>query len=255
MSGAEFLHSGLLALAVAGVAALYASVGHGGASGYLAVMTLLSFPPAVMKPGALLLNLLVAGIGAVQYYRAGHFRFSLLWPFALTSIPLSYLGARLRVSPNFYETALALTLLWAGARLAFFTGPAASGTETRSRPRLPVALGVGAGVGLLSGIVGVGGGIFLSPLCLLLGWADPKETAALSAAFIWVNSAAGIAGHLSTQTTWPQPLALWVLAAVAGGGLGSYFGARRWSAATLRRLLGAVLFIAAVKAFLQVVHP
>lgn len=239
---------GMLALAVGWVAALYASVGHGGASGYLAIMALLSFPPSVMKPGALLLNLLVAGIGAAQYMRAGHLRPALLWPFALTSIPLSYLGARLKVPPAVYGAALGATLLWAGARLAMSSRAAAT-AETRPMPRLPFTLSIGAAVGLLSGMVGVGGGIFLSPLFVFMRWADVKQTAAVSAAFIWVNSAAGIVGHLRSGAKWPPNLELWLAAALIGGSIGSYLGARKWSGLTLRRLLAVVLLIAAFKSF------
>jgi uncharacterized protein len=236
-----------VALAVAWVAALYASVGHGGASGYLAVMALLSFSPPVMKPGALLLNLLVAGIGAVQFWRAGHFRFSLLWPFAAASIPLSYVGARLTIPPSVYGGLLCLTLVWAGARMAFLRG-AAAGDEVPVRPKWRWSLPVGAAVGFLSGIVGVGGGIFLSPLFIFLRWATPKETAAVSAAFIWLNSAAGMFGHLHSGVRLPDNLVLWVPAAALGGAVGAFYGAQRWSSLTLRRLLAVVLMIAAVKA-------
>jgi uncharacterized protein len=242
------VHPAIVGLAVAWVAALYASVGHGGASGYLAIMALLSFPPAVMKPGALLLNLLVAGIGAVQYFRAGHFRPALFWPFALSSIPLSYIGARLTLSPEVYGAALGLTLLWAGVRLALSSRRTAD-AGPRPMPRLPATLAAGAAMGLLSGMVGVGGGIFLSPLFLFMRWADTKQTAAVSAAFIWVNSAAGMVGHLQSGVLWPAHLGVWVGAAVAGGALGSFFGARRWTGLTLRRLLAVVLLTASFKSF------
>jgi uncharacterized protein len=237
-------------IAIAAVAALYASVGHGGASGYLAMMALLAMPPSIMKPSALLLNLVAAGIGAVQYYRAGHFRFSLLWPFAIGSIPLAYIGSRCHVSPKIYGALLGLTLLWAGIRMIHFRNPAET-PETFQLPKWPWTLGAGAGIGLLSGLVGVGGGIFLSPLFILMRWASPKETAAVSAVFIWVNSAAGILGHVHAGVQWPDPLAGWVVAAIVGGSVGSFFGACKWSGLTLRRALASVLTIAAAKAFMQ----
>lgn len=229
------------------VAALYASVGHGGASGYLAVMALLAIPPEIMKPGALALNLLVAGIGAVQYFRAGHFRFHLLWPFALTSIPMSYAGARLPVSPNAYGLVLAATLVWAGARLAFAPREAADGQAPRPAPPLGLSMAVGALVGIVSGMVGVGGGIFLSPLFIFMRWAPAKETAAVSAAFIWLNSAAGLLGHAHTAVRWPDGWMVWAAAAAIGGILGSYWGSQKFSTLTLRRILAVVLLIAAGK--------
>lgn len=236
-----------ISIGVAAIAALYASVGHGGASGYLAVMAILSFPPEVMKPGALLLNLLVAGIGAIQYVRAGHFRFSLLWPFVLSSIPMSYAGARLHVSPKFYGIVLAVTLLWASVRLSMQANKSDDSFTRRPLPSLPVTLTIGAVIGWISGMVGVGGGIFLSPLFILMNWASPKETSAVSAIFIWVNSLSGIAGYLHSGIAWPPRLWMWVAAAGIGGSIGSYFGAKKWSSLTLRRLLSVVLLVAAVK--------
>lgn len=231
--------------AVALIAALYASVGHGGASGYLAVMALLSVPAAVMKPGALALNLLVAGIGAVQYFRAGHFRFRLLWPFALSSIPMSYAGARLPISLEIYGLVLAATLVWAGARLAFAAAPAADGAEFL--PPMPLSLAVGALIGFVSGMVGVGGGIFLSPLFILKRWGSAKETAAVSAAFIWLNSASGLLGHAHVTVQWPAGWIWWAAAAAAGGVLGSHWGSRKFSNVALRRILAVVLLTAACK--------
>lgn len=244
---AEFLPA---AIAVAAVAALYSSVGHGGASGYLAIMALLSLEPEVMKPGALLLNLLVAGIATVNYIHAGHFRFSLLWPFILTSIPLSYLGARMAVSPQTYSLALGVTLIFASARLAM-TGQASPESTPKGIPPMPMALGIGAAVGFLSGMVGVGGGIFLSPLFILMNWTDTKKTGAVSAAFIWLNSLAGIAGHLHNTIRLPEHLFVWIAAAAAGGLVGSHFGAKKLPGSTLRKLLAVVLLVAAGKTILN----
>lgn len=247
----EVIHPFAIAAMVALVAALYASVGHGGASGYLAVMALLSIPSAVMKPSALALNLLVAGIGAVQYYRAGHFRFHLLWPFVLTSIPMSYAGARLHVSPKIYGVVLAVTLVWAGMRLALAPKETAGAPQAaRPLPPLGISLAAGALMGLISGMVGIGGGIFLSPLFIFMNWSNAKESAAVSAAFIWLNSAAGLFGHAHAGFQWPAGWLIWVTAAAAGGILGSHWGSRKFSNIVLRRLLAAVLLVAAFKSAL-----
>ena len=190
------------------VALAYSSVGHGGASGYLAVMSLFSFAPAQMAPSALLLNLLVAGTATVNYWRAGHFSGRLLAPFAAASVPAAFLGGLTAVSFRLYSLLLGVVLVYGAVRLAL---PASgSGEESFLRPpRAALALPVGAGIGYLSGIVGVGGGIFFSPLVLLLRWADTKRTAGVSAAFIFVNSAAGLYGHLSrTQMDWRALLPL-----------------------------------------------
>jgi hypothetical protein len=228
------------------VAFAYSSVGHGGASGYLAALSFFGFAPAAMAPSALLLNLLVAGLSFVAYWRAGHFVWRLLWPFLLTSIPFAFLGGLLGISPRVYLVLLAAVLLFASFRL--FVNPTASQQESFvSPPTFWVALPVGAAIGFLSGMVGVGGGIFLSPLVILLGWADAKRTAAVSAAFIWINSVAGLYGHLSrTSVDWPTMLWL-VGAAFIGGALGSTLGARRFRGLWLRRILAVVLLFAVLK--------
>lgn len=233
-----------LYLLIFAVAALYSSVGHGGASGYLAALSLFGFAPAQMKASALLLNLLVAAISFANYWKAGYFKARLFWPFAAASIPLAFVGGYVKLPPKTYSLLLAAALVIAAVRLILKDG---AGKGPSQMPALPASLAVGGGVGLLSGLVGVGGGIFLSPLMILFGWADAKETAAVSAAFIWVNSAAGLFGNLKSQG--PGALSLWGLsaAALAGGVLGSHFGAKRLSVLALRRTLGAVLLIAAYK--------
>lgn len=240
----------LVPLAIAVVAALYASVGHGGASGYLAVLSLLAFPAAVMKPTALVLNLFVAAISGIAYARAGHFRWRLLCPFAVTSVPAAFLGGAIQVPEKVYGAALAFALVVAASRLAWRSGAAIDETEPRI-PSLAVTLPIGAALGFLAGLVGVGGGIFLSPLLLLLGWATPKKTAAVSAAFIWVNSAAGLVGHLTRSPLPVEDLPILLLPALAGGFVGGRLGARRLTGLALRRLLALVLLLAAGKIVLR----
>ncbi|MDA2912869.1 sulfite exporter TauE/SafE family protein [Acidobacteriia bacterium AH_259_A11_L15] len=228
------------------VAVAYSSVGHGGASGYLAVLSFFGLAPVAMAPSALCLNLLVAGTSFSSYWRAGHFAFRLLWPFLLTSIPFAFLGGLTEVSPKTYMLLLAAVLIFAAYRLLAVVPPKPEESFLRVPP-LGVALPVGAGIGFLSGIIGVGGGIFLSPLLILLRWADAKRTAAVSAAFIWVNSAAGLYGHLSRKDIDWSDLAWLVGFAFAGGLVGSYLGARRFRGLWLRRILGVVLLVATVK--------
>ncbi|MGH2566744.1 MAG: sulfite exporter TauE/SafE family protein [Bacteroidota bacterium] len=228
------------------VAALYSSVGHGGASGYLAVLSFFAVAPAEMSSTALVLNLLVAGVGAYSYWRAKHLSLGLTWPFLVTSIPFAFIGGLLKVSDNTYFLLLAAVLVIAAVRLA--TARASLSDERPMKnPTSSVALPVGAGIGLLSGIVGVGGGIFLSPLMIFMKWADPKRTAAVSALFIWINSLAGLGGRFTRDAIMLGDLLPLVLAAFFGGVIGSYFGANRFSSLLLRRLLSLVLLVAAFK--------
>ncbi|MBI3666465.1 MAG: sulfite exporter TauE/SafE family protein [Acidobacteria bacterium] len=239
----------LLALLLASVffvAFAYASVGHGGASGYLAVLSFFGLAPALMAPGALCLNLLVAGTSFTLYWRAGHFVWRLLWPFLVTSVPFAFLGGLTQVSPRAYLLLLGVVLLFAAYRL-LSSAPSPQQESLLHLPPLWIALATGAGLGYLSGLVGVGGGIFLSPLMILLKWADAKRTAAASAAFIWVNSAAGLYGQLLRKTVDWHALLWLAVVAFAGGLAGSYLGARRLRGLWLRRILGVVLLLATVK--------
>jgi uncharacterized membrane protein YfcA len=227
------------------VAVLYGSVGHGGASGYLAVMALAGIAPAVMKPTALTLNLAVSLIATVLFLRAGHFVWRLFWPFALSSIPFAFLGGRLDLPPPLFKTLLALALGFAALRLLL---PAPKPSEPRPCP-LGWVLLLGALMGLVSGLIGVGGGIFLTPLLLLLGWAQPKTAAAVSAPFIFVNSAAALLGQPLASSLGQLPTAWpWLmLGVVAGGWLGAQWGSVKARAAQLRPALAAVLLLACVK--------
>lgn len=228
------------------VALLYASVGHGGASGYLALLALFGAAPAVMKPSALMLNVAVSLIAFVQYYRSGHFRLPLFLAFTITSVPASFMGALITPDAALYKQILGWLLLFPVVRLlGLFDRPGDGVTKPFNRP---LAGAMGGGVGFFSGMIGIGGGIILSPLLLLLRWADVKETAALSSLFIFVNSLAALAGMgLGGTLQTDAHMALWVVVAVAGGAAGAWMGSRKWNHTILKRVLATVLLVAAVK--------
>jgi uncharacterized protein len=236
-----------LAAGVLVVAVLYASVGHAGASGYIAVMSLLSLAPAFIKPAALALNVLVAAIAFIQFARAGHFRWPLFWPFALLAPPMAYVGGWLQLPAPWFQGLIGVVLLYSAAVL-FFKPRAA---DEPSAPPRALALVVGALLGLLSGLTGTGGGIFLTPLLLLAAWAAPKQAAAVSALFILVNSAAGLAGHVAATGALPPMLWPLLAAAAAGGFIGATLGAGRFEPTLIRRLLATVLVVAGLKLLLS----
>jgi hypothetical protein len=236
-----------LLLPLALIAALYASVGHGGASGYLAVMALAGVAPEVMKPTALTLNLAVSLVGTVLFLGAGHFAWRLFWPFAAVSIPLAYLGGRLDAPAALFRGLVALALASAALRLAL-TAPAAADVR---RPPIAGVLLAGSAIGLVSGLIGVGGGIFLTTLLLLSRWADPKTAAAVSAPFVFVNSAAALVGHAASLHRVPAELPWLVAAAVAGGFLGARWGSGIARPLHLRPALVAVLVVASVKLLIE----
>ena len=236
----------VLAVGIFAAAVLYSSVGHAGASGYLAAMALFGVAPEVMKPTALTLNIAVALITTVRFYRAGHFSGALSWPFIAASVPLAFVGGAITLPGVLYRCLVGLVLLFAAYRLFWYREE----ERERSRPHLLVALGWGAGLGFVSGLTGVGGGIFLSPLLLFMGWASFREAAGASALFILLNSAAGLAGHLSSVQSLPPAALVWAVTAVLGGLIGSEMGVRRMAEVTLRRLLGVVLVIAGLKLIL-----
>jgi len=236
----------LISLLILFVASLYSSVGHGGASGYLAVMSFFAFAPATMSSTALVLNVLVAGVALYAYHKAGHLSLGLAWPFILLSVPAAFVGGLLQISDRAYFLVLAAVLVFAAFRLAVDPSQREAALERKS-VSLTVSLPVGAGIGLVSGIVGVGGGIFLSPLLILMRWADTKQTSATSALFILVNSIAGLGGRFAKGTLQLEDVLPLILAAFIGGLVGSHFGANKFSGLVLRRLLAAVLVVAAVK--------
>ena len=236
----------LISVLIFFVAALYSSVGHGGASGYLAILSFFGLAPSVMSSTSLILNVLVAGIGVISFFRAKHLSLRLAWPFIALSIPAAFLGGLVQIADKTYFLLLAIALIAAAFRLAGSLRGAESG-ETLTPPSLAVALPVGAGIGLLSGVVGVGGGIFLSPVMILKRWADPKRTAAVSALFIVVNSLSGIVGRFLRGGFELGAAVPFIAAAAVGGLAGSYVGATKFSGLTLRRVLALVLLTAAFK--------
>lgn len=234
----------VLAACIFVMAILYSSVGHGGASGYIAILALFSLAPAAFKPTALVLNILVSAIATFYFSRAGHFSWHLFWPFAITSIPFSFLGGYLRLPTHVYQPIVGIVLLASAYRL--FPRKDSEATEVR-RPSITAALVIGAALGFLSGLTGVGGGIFLSPLLLLLGWARVKEVSAVTSLFILVNSIAGLLGHIGSLQAMPRYLPILAVAALAGGITGSFFGRSRIPASGIVRALSVVLIIAGFK--------
>jgi len=227
------------------VSLFYSSVGHGGASGYLAALGILGISTELMRPAVLVLNLFVSAIAFMQYYRAGHFRWSLFYPFAILSIPMAYLGAFVKLGPVVYKQVLGICLIIAVLRILGLFNRKSDGPS--SPMPLYAGLLIGAVLGFLSGMIGIGGGIILSPIILLFRWGNMKETAAVSALFIFVNSLASLSGLWKQGTPWPPHLALWIVVVVAGGLLGSWWGSRRAENTVLRNVLAGVLLLAAVK--------
>jgi len=232
-----------LAAAIFVVALLYSSVGHAGASGYIAVMTLCGLGVEVIRPTALTLNILVAAIGFIQWWRGGHFVWSLFWPFALLSVPAAFLGGWLHVPADQLEKLIGLVLWFSAWRLLYRK----EDPPDIKRPRRPTAIASGAGIGFLSGLTGTGGGIFLTPLMLFCRWAKVKEVAAVSALFILLNSSSGLAGYVQSGSELPD--FAWPLAVVVaiGGLIGARLGSRHLPARGIAMLLALVLVIAGTK--------
>ena len=238
---------GILAVLIFVTAALYSSVGQAGATGYLAAMALVGLAPEVMKPTALVLNILVASIATLRFRRQ-----TAPWttsaPLLVGSVPLAFVGGGWQIADDRYRPLLGLILLVAAIYLArSATWPSAPGP--RSVPPVTAALS-GGGIGLLSGLTGAGGGVLLSPLLLFMGWAEPRGAASLAAVFNLVNSAAALAGNLASVQALPAAIPIWAVAAIAGAGVGTELGSRWLAPATLRRVLGAVLAVAGLKLLL-----
>lgn len=229
------------------IAFLYSSVGHGGASGYLALMALFGVAPESMRSTSLTLNVFVAGIAFFSYYRAGHFQIRLILPFVAASVPFAFLGALVKVNPAFYKITLGIFLLFAVGRLLFV--PKAITGES-SGPPLWIALLTGGILGFFSGMIGIGGGIILSPLLILLHWAGMKETAAASAFFILLNSVSGLAALNINGLHFENQMILWIAMGIVGGLAGSYSGSFKIRPVLLRYPLALVLLLASIKLLL-----
>ena len=226
------------------VAFLYASVGHGGASGYMALMAIFSIAPEVMKPTALLLNLFVSLTSFIQFYRGKHFNWKLFLPFAIASVPLAFVGGQISIDADIYKKILGILLLVPIIRFLFFANIK---VEDLKKSNIILSLLIGAAIGFLSGLIGIGGGIILSPVLLLLKWSDMKQTAAISALFIFVNSLSGLAGQLTKGIHFSSDMYTYVAVAFVGGICGAYFGSLKFKSNILKYLLAVVLMVAAYK--------
>jgi uncharacterized membrane protein YfcA len=234
-----------IALLMGLAAALYSTVGHGGASAYLAIMALFAVAPETMRPTALALNLIVAGFGSIRYWLAGQTNFRLLAAFVLTAAPMAFFGGAIHLPPEYYRPLVGL-LLWASA-VRMFWHPSRLAQREPHPPPLAVTLPAGAGLGLLAGLTGTGGGIFLSPLIILFGWEDARKTSGVAAGFILINSLAGLAGNVASVRSLPGALPVLVAAVAAGALVGTWLGAGRLPKPRLLQGLGLVLLIAGTK--------
>ena len=226
------------------VAFLYASVGHGGASGYLALMALYGFAPEVMKPTALILNLFVSLSSFILFYKGGHFKWKIFLPFIITSIPLSFIGGAMSLDAQVYKKILGVLLLIPIAR--FFLYPNTADKDLKAT-HIGISLLVGGNIGFLSGLIGIGGGILLSPFLLLANWTNQKQTAAISAVFIFVNSVAGLAGQISKGYRADLQIVNFIAIAFVGGLIGAWMGSLRLNQQVLKITLAIILLLASIK--------
>ena len=245
----------LLAIAILLLALLYSSVGHAGASGYLAAMALVTqMPQDEMKAIALTLNICVGIIAAWRFTRAGHFHWQTFCPIGLAAIPMAFIGGLWTLPAIIFKPLIGLVLAYAGVMLVLRVWRPITNQHAAAVPRMPrrsVAILSGGVLGLLAGLTGTGGGIFLSPLLLLCGWADARRTAAVTIVFVLLNSIAGLGGVIMDSAKLPEQLPIFIIAAIIGGTIGSGLGARRIPGNGIRLLLALVLFIAAVKMFVM----
>ena len=240
----------ILFAAIFGVAFFYSSVGHGGATGYLAALALVGVAPVSAKVAVLITNVLVASVAFWRFYKAGHFDLNIFLSFAVASIPCAFLGSKIHISPQTYKIILGAVLSVAGIILLFRSRWQTDDVAVR-KCFLPVALLVGAVLGFLAGLTGIGGGVFLSPVLYLFRWVKPKTTGGIAAGFIVVNSLSGLVGAGWEKIAHAGPLLWLTLPAVIGALLGTHFGARRWSSVTFSRVLAGVLIFAGGKLLLE----
>jgi hypothetical protein len=226
------------------VALLYSSVGHGGASGYLALMAVYAFSPEVMKPTALILNLFVSLISFIQFYRGEHFKWRIFLPLAIASIPMAFIGGIITMEASTYKVILGTLLFIPVIRFLFFANIP---DEELKKSNLALSIIIGSLIGFISGLIGIGGGIILSPILLLFKWTNQKQTAAISALFIFVNSLSGLAGQLSKGINFSPDMLTYVAVAFAGGLCGAYLGALKFNQNILKNTLAVVLMLAGWK--------
>lgn len=236
----------IVLIAVFAVALLYSSVGHGGASGYLAVMALAGIAPEVTRPTALMLNLFVASIAFFQFHRNGHFDRGIFISFALGSVPLAFVGGMIHLPTFVYKLILGVCLILAALRLALNL----KSEENAKTPSFLLCLLIGAALGFVSGLVGVGGGIFLTPILLLMNWTETKKAAGVSALFILVNSISGLLGNYAQVLKLPPLVYVWIIAAIIGGVIGATLGSYKFNSLVLRRVLAVGLVVAGAKLIL-----
>lgn len=229
------------------IAFLYSSVGHGGGSGYLALMAIYSITPEYIRSSALILNVFVSIIAFLGYTQAGYFKFKLILPFIITSIPMAYLGGLLKINATSFKIILGIFLLIAVARILFMPKEQKNDIKT---PPLLLSLIIGGILGFLSGLIGIGGGIILTPILIIFGWSTIKESAAVSALFIFLNSISGIIALYNTQLQIKPHLYIWIIAVVLGGLAGSYSGSMKLQAQKLKYILAIVLVLASFKLFI-----
>lgn len=226
------------------VAYLYSSIGHGGASGYLALMAIFNFDPSIMKGSALFLNIFVSGIAFYQYYKRTYFRWKLFLPLALSSVPMAFLGGIITLDTTIYKRILALCLIFAILRILGLFGKE---DDNQKKYSIIWCIIIGLSLGFISGLIGIGGGIMLSPLLIILGWTTIKEAAVISALFIFVNSIAGLSGNFVVGFQIHPQIYLWIIMALTGGALGAYSGAKKFNNTILIYILAIVLLIASIK--------
>lgn len=236
----------LLVVGLMLIAFFYSSVGHGGASGYLALMALFGFAPGSIRYYALILNLVVSAIAFISYFRAGFFRWRIVLPFLVTSMPAAYTGAQFSINPTVYKIILGIMLILAVLRMLLVHS---SENETTKDPPLLLALGIGFVLGLVSGLIGIGGGILLSPILILAKYAKIKEASAAAALFIFLNSASGLAGLMTSNVNIQPQIILWISGVLVAGYAGSAMGSRAFSEMNLKRVLSVVLIAASIKLF------
>lgn len=229
------------------IAFFYSSIGHGGASGYLAIMALFGISTVYMKASALTLNIFVGGIAFYQFYKAGYFRWQIILPFLFTSIPMAFIGAKIHVDTKTYKIVLGVFLSMAALRIVFFNMKQLE--QNKKVPFITATL-AGALLGFFSGMIGIGGGIILSPILIMTGWANIKEAAAVSALFIVLNSASGLLGVYYSDAQLTPDIIIWIILAFSGGTLGAYFGSRKFNQGFLKYILSGIMILASLKLFI-----